>query len=89
MPLQSAICVPRHHLLFGTFIFLTGVSSFAIWPFTSSLVVLYSFIILSGIGCGFFFSLVSPILGQVFRPQNLVRNGSGTIYWNLDIAVFP
>ncbi|KAJ9419882.1 hypothetical protein QL093DRAFT_2101846 [Fusarium oxysporum] len=68
---------------------ITQFVSLAIWPFTSSLVVLCIFIILNGIGRGSFFSLVSPILGQVFRPQNVVRNGSGTIYWNLDIAVFP
>ncbi|KAJ5257152.1 hypothetical protein N7478_013256 [Penicillium angulare] len=51
-------------------LFLAGVSSLVIWPFSSSIAVLSVFIVINGIGCGAFFSLIPTTVGSMFGAQN-------------------
>ncbi|KAH8122257.1 hypothetical protein FP744_10006145 [Trichoderma asperellum] len=62
---------PINCLLVSTF--LTGISALLIWPFASNLAVLLVFIIINGIGCGSFFSLVPPVLGRIFGVEIIVE----------------
>lgn len=62
---------PINCLLVSTF--LTGISALLIWPFASNLAVLLVFIIINGIGCGSFFSLVPPVLGRIFGVETIVE----------------
>ncbi|KAJ5242549.1 uncharacterized protein N7469_000876 [Penicillium citrinum] len=51
-------------------LFLAGISSLVIWPFASSIAVLSVFIVINGIGCGAFFSLIPTTVGSMFGAQN-------------------
>ncbi|KAM0270623.1 hypothetical protein ACHAQH_009384 [Verticillium albo-atrum] len=58
---------------------LTGLSMLAVWPFASSMAVLMVFIVLNGIGCGAFFSLVPVVLGSAFGVMNVL--GTIPLIW--------
>jgi MFS family permease len=49
---------------------LAGVSALAIWPFANSVAVLSVFIVLNGLGCGAFFSLIPAAVGSMFGAKN-------------------
>ena len=49
---------------------LAGLSSLVIWPFASSIAVLSVFIVINGMGCGAFFSLIPTTVGSMFGAQN-------------------
>lgn len=48
----------------------TGISSLVIWPLSSSIGVFSVFLVLNGMGCGSFFSLVPPVIGATFGGEN-------------------
>jgi MFS family permease len=48
-----------------------GISSFALWPFASSLALLIFFAILNGMGSGGFFSLMPVVVGAVLGDGQL------------------
>ncbi|EGY23292.1 uncharacterized protein VDAG_04730 [Verticillium dahliae VdLs.17] len=58
---------------------LTGLSMLVVWPFASSMAVLMCFIVLNGIGCGAFFSLVPVVLGSAFGATNVL--GTIPLIW--------
>ncbi|EEY23385.1 conserved hypothetical protein [Verticillium alfalfae VaMs.102] len=58
---------------------LTGLSMLVVWPFASSMAVLMTFIVLNGIGCGAFFSLVPVVLGSAFGATNVL--GTIPLIW--------
>ncbi|KAF7553717.1 hypothetical protein G7Z17_g3466 [Cylindrodendrum hubeiense] len=47
-----------------------GVSLLVIWPLSSSIGVFSAFLVLNGMGCGAFFSLVPPVIGVTFGGEN-------------------
>ncbi|KAM4068062.1 major facilitator superfamily protein [Hirsutella rhossiliensis] len=47
-----------------------SVSALAIWPFASNMGILSLFSVISGIGCGSFFSLFPTVISSVFGRQN-------------------
>ncbi|KAB8227318.1 major facilitator superfamily domain-containing protein [Aspergillus alliaceus] len=49
---------------------LAGLSALVIWPFSSTTGVLSLFIVLNGVGCGAFFSLVPSLVGAMFGGKN-------------------
>ncbi|KJZ73209.1 hypothetical protein HIM_07406 [Hirsutella minnesotensis 3608] len=51
-------------------IFFCSVSALAIWPFASNMGILSLFSVISGIGCGSFFSLFPLVVSSVFGPEN-------------------
>ncbi|KAH7121600.1 major facilitator superfamily domain-containing protein [Dactylonectria macrodidyma] len=48
----------------------TGISSLVIWPLSSTIGIFSVFLVLNGMGCGAFFSLVPPVLGATFGGEN-------------------
>ncbi|KAF4592296.1 monocarboxylate transporter [Ophiocordyceps camponoti-floridani] len=51
-------------------IFLCSISALAVWPFASSIGILSLFTVISGTGCGAFFSLFPTVVSAVFGPEN-------------------
>ncbi|RCI13064.1 hypothetical protein L249_0652 [Ophiocordyceps polyrhachis-furcata BCC 54312] len=51
-------------------IFLCSVSALVIWPFASNMGILSVFCVVSGVGCGAFFSLFPTVTSAVFGPEN-------------------
>ncbi|PHH90189.1 hypothetical protein CDD83_4288 [Cordyceps sp. RAO-2017] len=49
-----------------------GLSALVIWPFASDVAVLSLFSVVSGIGCGAFFSLFPTVVGAVFGVGNVM-----------------
>ncbi|PFH61187.1 hypothetical protein XA68_18003 [Ophiocordyceps unilateralis] len=51
-------------------ILLCSLSALVIWPFASNMGILSLFAVISGIGCGAFFSLFPTVVSAVFGPEN-------------------
>ncbi|KAJ5432267.1 uncharacterized protein N7458_011423 [Penicillium daleae] len=66
--LADAVLGPLNSLILS--LLLAGVSALAIWPFADSVAVLSVFIVLNGLGCGAFFSLIPAAVGSMFGAKN-------------------
>ncbi|KAJ5728529.1 hypothetical protein N7493_004859, partial [Penicillium malachiteum] len=66
--LADSVLGPLNSLVLS--LFLAGVSSLVIWPFSSSIAVLSVFIVINGMGCGAFFSLIPTTVGSMFGARN-------------------
>ncbi|GLI77722.1 hypothetical protein PoHVEF18_006015 [Penicillium ochrochloron] len=66
--LADTILGPLNSLILS--LLLAGVSALAIWPFADSVAVLSVFIVLNGLGCGAFFSLIPAAVGSMFGAKN-------------------
>jgi MFS family permease len=66
--LADTILGPLNSLILS--LLLAGVSALAIWPFANSVAVLSVFILLNGLGCGAFFSLIPAAVGSMFGAKN-------------------
>ncbi|EPS31782.1 hypothetical protein PDE_06740 [Penicillium oxalicum 114-2] len=66
--LADAVLGPLNSLILS--LLLAGISALAIWPFANSVAVLSVFIVLNGLGCGAFFSLIPATVGSMFGAKN-------------------
>lgn len=66
--LADAVLGPLNSLSLS--LLLAGISALAIWPFANSVAVLSVFIVLNGLGCGAFFSLIPATVGSMFGAKN-------------------
>lgn len=66
--LADTILGPLNSLILS--LLLAGVSALAIWPFADSVAILSVFIVLNGLGCGAFFSLIPAAVGSMFGAKN-------------------
>ncbi|KAJ5666987.1 hypothetical protein N7462_011396 [Penicillium macrosclerotiorum] len=66
--LSDLVLGPLNSLIMS--LLLAGISALVIWPFADSIAVLSVFIVINGLGCGAFFSLVPTTVGSMFGPKN-------------------